>query len=453
MRRKLVLWGTDEKDEKMLVALELLEKENVVHIFTFPEKIATEEFYKQMTDVWKNDNDIEFPAGFSKIERKLSVADSLLPDEIRVERPDLITRAQTEWHFMVLSSKLYGLYKSELEEVKEKVDELTDFDNKVWEELKSFWSKVQSQVNERNLFREHAASLRERTNGLFDKLKTYKKALEGEFESKSKEHVERFTSELKEIEDKIEQGLGLNPLFEALKKLQHSIRNIQFTKEDRKVVWDKIDVAFKNIKEKRGNQHEANITQGAVRLQKRYDGLLGAIQKMQRSVNIDQKELDYQTKRVEDSDGQLESQLRQAKIRMIEERVNSKKEKLEDMLKTKGELENRLEKEKKKVAKLEKQEKIEEAKEVIKQKIADNISETQKENEKISDKLSKAADDIKSQKKPKSKAKTMIDQISESAENLIEDVVDSVKAAAEVAEDKLEDLIDKVEDIFDNEEE
>lgn len=453
MRRKLVLWGTNEKDEKMLVALELLENENVVNIFTFPEKIATEEFYKLMSETWKNDNEVEFPAGFSKIERKLSVSDSLLPDDIKVERTDLITRAQAEWHFVVLSSKLYGLYKSEIEEFKEKIDSLNEYDNKVWEELKNFWTKVQNQVNDRNLFREHAASLRERTNSLFEKLKGLKKELESEFESKSKSYTESFSKELKEIEQKIEQGLGLNPLFEDLKKLQNKIKNIQFTKEDRKEMWDKIDAAFKSIKEKRGNQAEANASHAAGRIQKRYDGLIGAIQKMQKSISIDQKELDFQNKKVEDSDGQLESQLRKAKIRMIEERISSKQEKLDDMLKTKTELESKLEKEKKKLAKLEKQEKIEEAKEVVKQKIADNISESQKELDKISDKLSKAADDIKSQKKLKSKASTMLDQISASAESLIEDVVDSVKAAVIVAEDKIEDLVEKVEDIFDKEEE
>jgi hypothetical protein len=115
MRRKLVLWGSNEKDEKLLVALELLEKDNVVNIYTFPESVATEEFYKAMSEKWKDDEEIEFPAGYTKIERKLSVSDSILPDDIKVERPDLITRAQAEWHFVVLSSKLYGMYKTELE--------------------------------------------------------------------------------------------------------------------------------------------------------------------------------------------------------------------------------------------------------------------------------------------------------------------------------------------------
>ena len=443
MRRKLVLWGANEKDEKLLVALELLEKENVVHIYTFPENIATEDFYKTMSEKWKDDVDVEFPEGFTKIERKLSVSDSLLPDDIKVDRTDLINRAQAEWHFVVLSSKLYNLYKSELEELKDKVEKLSQYDNTLWEELRGFWNKVQNQMNEKNMFREHGASLREKTNHLFDKLKDLKKVLDKEFENTSKQYLESFNQQLKEVEEKIDKGLGLNPLFDDLKKLQEKIKEFRFTKEDRNALWQMIDDTFKKLKERRGasgNQSDNN----AGRLEARYNGLLAAIIKMQRSVDLDQKDLDFQQKRVADSDGQLESQLRQAKIRMIEERLRSKQEKLDDMHKTRQELEAKLEKEKKRAIKVQKQEKIEEAKEVVKQKIASEISENAKEMDKISDKLEKAAEEIAVRA---SKAKKVVADLTEKAVHMAEDAVDTAKAVAEVTEDNIDKLKDKAESL------
>lgn len=465
MRRKLVLWGSNEKDEKMLVALELMEKENVVMIYTFPEDVATEAFYKAMSEQWKDDKEVEFPDKFTKIERKLSVSDSILPDEIRVDRPDLITRAQAEWHFVVLSSKLFNLYRSELEELKEKIEQLSEYDNGLWEELRTFWSKVQNQVNDKNLFREHGAALRERTNHLFDKLKSLKKSLEAEFEKQSETYVNDFKSEIKEIEDKIEKGLGLSPLFEDLKKIQAKFKDIKFTKEHRNEVWDKIDATFKALKEKRNAGGEQGSGNAYARLEARYNGLLVAISKMEKSVQMDKKDLDFQVKKVEDSDGQLESQLRQAKIRMIEERINSKQEKIDDMHKTKEDLERRLEKEKKRNAKAERFEKISEAKEVIKQKIAAGISETAKEMGKISDKLEKAAADILAKsddKKEKSDQdetsaegtkESILDQIADTLEDFVEDVIDTAKAVVDVVEDKIEDTIESLKKDKNTEEE
>lgn len=472
MRRKLVLWGSNEKDEKMLVALELLEKENVVMIYTFPEDVATEAFYKAMSEDWKDDKEVEFPEKYSKIERKLSVSDSILPDEIRVDRPDLITRAQAEWHFVVLSSKLFHLYRSELEELKEKIEGLSEYDNMLWDELRTFWAKVQNQVNDKNLFREHGAALRERTNHLFDKLKSLKKSLEEEFEKQSEGYVNDFKAEIKEIEDKIEKGLGLAPLFEDLKKIQAKFKDFRFTKDHRNEVWDKIDATFKALKEKRNSGGEQNAGNNYARLEARYNGLLVAITKMERSVQMDKKDLDFQIKKVEDSDGQLESQLRQAKIRMIEERINSKQEKLDDMNKTKADLERRLEKEKKRTVRAERHEKLSEAKEVIKQKIAAGISETAKEMGKISEKLEKAAADIlskageqkdggekgadtESEIKAENEAVSVsiIDQIADSLEDFVEDVIDTAKAVAEVVEEKIEDTIESLKKEQNSEEE
>jgi len=450
MRRKIVLWGSNEKDEKMLVALELLEQENLVNIYTFPENVATEEFYKEMSEKWRDDVEVEFPTTFTKIESKLSVTDSLLPDNIKVERTDVVSRAQAEWHFVVLSTKLHGMYKAELDELKEKVDSLSDFDSNTWDELKEFWSKVQNQVNERNLFREHGAALREKTNNLFDKLKEYKKKLDKEFESKSKEIVDSFDKELSEIEEKIEKGLGLNPLFEDLKKLQAKVNQFQFTRSDRNKVWSNIDKTFKNLKEKRGTATQQGTNNNLARLNARYTGLISAIGKMQKSIDFDQKDLDFQKKRIEDTDGSLEAQLRVAKIRMIEERIHSKQEKLDDMVKTQNEIESKMEKEKKRLVKVEKQEKLEEAKEVVKQKIAEEIKENNEELSKISDKLEKAAEDIK---KPKKKEKPtqedkseMVEKIKDSANELAEDVSDSLKAIALVAGDMIEEMVDDIKE-------
>lgn len=444
MRRKLVLWGSNEKDEKMLVALELLEKENVVNIYTFPESVATEEFYKTMSEKWKDDEEIEFPAGFAKIERKLSVSDSILPDEIKVDRPDLITRAQAEWHFVVLSSKLYGMYKSELEELKDKVEGLSEYDNVMWDELRGFWGKVQTQVNDRNLFREQGAALREKANHLFDRLKELKKSLESEFESQSKKYADTFASEIEEIESKIDKGLGLNPLFEDLKKIQVKIRDFKFTKDDRDDVWNKIDSAFKKLKEKRGSAAQAHQSGELARTEARYKGLIGAIQKMQNSINFDQKDLEFEAKRAANSEGQLEAQLRQAKLNMINERIKSKQEKLEDMNKTKAELESRMEREKKKLEKVQKQEKIEEAKEAVKQKIATDISENAKARDKMSGKLEKAAADIQAPKET-----SFVDKLAGSFGQLVEDVMDTAQAVATVVSENMGDVMEKAEDLVD----
>ncbi len=457
MKTKVVLWGENASNEKVLIAMELLDKDNKVMIYVFPLEVATETFYQSMLDQWREGKPLDFPQPHTVIERPLGVTESLLPDDLKVERTDLISRAQAEWHFVVLSSKLYEMYKEELDDIKSKIDSLSDYDEKLWQEAKTFWTKVQDQVREQNLFKEHSSILKERTNNLFEKLKDLRKSLQNEFEKTSQDVAAKFFEEIKDIDDKIEKGLGLKPLFEQMKSVQERYYKATLTKDDRKTVWDKLDATFKAMKEKRpvgtGNRPMENKTQS------RYDGLIDTIGKMEKSILRDKQDYDFQVKKIEQTDGQLEMQIRQAKLKMLEERINSKNEKLQDMYKVKTELEGRMSKDEARKAS---EAKKTEAKEVVKQKIATDIETAKEDRETMADLLENAASRIKesksakkavepanavaSEEKTSAKEESIFEAITTTLTETFEDVVDTVKAVAEVMEDKIEKAMDVVED-------
>ncbi len=452
MKTKLVLWGANAQDERLLVAVELIVAENKVRVYTFPESEITEEVYQKMMSEWRDDKEYTLPENHTIHERELTVTEGILPEDVKVERTDVILRAQTEWNFVVLSSKLHTAYQSELNEIKEKIDNLNFFDNEVWEDLKSFWDKVQGQVRDRNLFKHHFWGLRDATNQLFAKMKELRMKVEEEFKGTSENEMKSFMASLEDIEEKAKKGLRLKPLFEELKSLQRKYHETEFTREHRSRVWSKLDACFKLVKEKRFGDSEDSGQSNLDRLQRRYNGLISAVGRMEQSIKRDREELNFQNKRIEDTDGQLEAQIREAKIRMIEERVKSKSEKLEDMYKTKEMLEQRMTVEKEKE---EKRQQIEAAKKAAEAKIAEEIKSKAKEMEENAEQLEKAAEAIVETKKkteaPKKKStEEKVDEALEKVENKIEDVVtdavDSVKAVAEVVGDKIEEAVEGLKD-------
>ncbi len=446
MKTKLVLWGRNAQDERVLIALRLQPKANKVDLYTFPEAIATEDFSQKMLNEWRNGTDVPFPEGHTHQEKVLSVTESLLPEDLKVERSDLINRAQTEWHFIVLSSKLNETYQAELQDLKERVEQLSGYSGEVWEELKGFWAKVQDQMRERNLFREHADELKNTTNDLFGKMKDMRKTLDKEFQTVSEQHLNEFKETLGGIKERLEKGLNLNGIFEDLKNVQRKFRDTKLTRDHRSSVWDQLDGLFKEVKTKRyGGDSKAGNTSPSERLKRRYDGLINALGKMEQSINRDKKELDFQDKRVSNSAvGQLEAQLREAKMMMIKERIRSKEEKLGEMLQTKTDLEKRMESQKEKDAQRAERDKVRVAKEAAAQKIKAEIQEREAARADDSDKLEKAAEVLKGKKEPTAaEEETVADKIVTTIEETLEDVVDTVKAVAHVVSEKIDEAVEQ----------
>jgi hypothetical protein len=351
MKTKLVLWGqkgNEENAEKVLIAVELNANANCVDSWIFAGDSATEELSDQLMNNWRKGEAVAFPEGHEHIRTELSASSSILPEGYSAaEKEDLIKRTQTEWLFIVLSTKLFQTYASELDALQDKVEKMAKYSKEMWEELKTFQTKIQNQVQEQNLFREHTNILRERLNELFGSLKKLREVEDTAFETAANEVFQKMSNLLNQIDEAVEKNSGdWGKWFDKLKALQAELKTAKLTREGRNEIWARIDKAFKEVKDRRfGGSNAQNSNSGNIetRLQRRIEGLKEAIQKMDYSVNRDQKDYDFLFKKLNNSNAtQLEAQLSEVRAKMILERLESKKAKLADMNKTLADLEVRL---------------------------------------------------------------------------------------------------------------
>lgn len=421
LKNKLVVWGTNDEAEKVLIALELQAEAGKVMVYVVPESVATDEFTNKLRDEWTNGGEVSFPEGTITIERSLTVADSLLPNDLRVERgSDVILRAQTEWHFTVLSAKLHAAYEQELQEFKEKIASLAQYDKGMFDSLRQFWEKVQAQSRERNLYKEHADRLRDDINKLFDQLKNLRASVKSEFMVASEKIYNEFLASVEDVEKRIAAGNSkFAPIFDDLKQLQSRYRDARVTNEHRNSIWDRIDAAFKAAKEMKFGP-SVNEGSASERQDRRLGGMMEVMKRMEDGIRRDEEELNFQRKRVNTTEGQLEAQIRTAKIKMIEERLVAKREKLADMQKTAQQLTRQAdtakEREQRRTEKEATRQKVQQARENARAEIAAGI-----------------------------KSKRSDDNFMEAAGTVLGDVLmdalDSLKAVASVASEKAEEAL------------
>jgi hypothetical protein len=245
-----------------------------------------------------------------------------------------------------------------------------------------------------------------------------------------------FFEKLDDIEDRIEKGLGLQPIFNELKDLQKAFRDVDLNRRDKNNLWKRIDGAFKAVKEKKYGKRQTD-NDALSRVMSRYEGLLSAMKNMDASIKRDKKDEEFQKKRIDTTDGQLELQIRQAKLAMILERIQSKEKKLNEMSATKLDLERRIESEKDKERQRKEKEELEKVKETVKEEIAGDIKQAAEERKNEEAKLEKAAQAIA--KKPKAAKVPPVEAV---VNEVVADSED--KSPAEVKPEEVETVIEAV---------
>ena len=349
MKTKIVLWGKNAQDERVLLASELNADDNLVITKVFGGEAASDSFHDNLNLNWANHKAIEDMPEHDTQQKTLSISESFLPDGIEAEDTVLLAKTSTEWNYSVLRNRMYQQFKGEIEMLSDKVDQLEKYSKPVWEELRGFWGKVVEQIKERNIIKEHGDDLRKSSDELFGKMKQMRKTMDKEFKQKSQAALNTIAVQLDDIEQRMPDQKQWRSIFNELKDVQRQFKQSKFTREDGNKLWARIDGAFKSVKAKMFGEEELVNTgnKDMDRLVNRRIGLTNAINKVQRSLERDEKDLKFENRRIDRTDGQLEAQLRAAKVNMIEARIASKKEKIADIQKTLEGVETKIEKQKK----------------------------------------------------------------------------------------------------------
>jgi chromosome segregation ATPase len=341
----------NQKDEPILVALELNVNSMNIEVRYFSTSTMKEDEIEDFIKKFSNGEEVIFPEN-TTLENRSFTEESLLPDNIKIEgKSGAIRQLQNEWSYLLLNAKLFEQFNAQLEDIKIKAAELKGFSSELFDEAKEFWEKVLEYKKEREISQEKLAYFKEEINGVFDHLKKLKESLLKEKDAASEKIREEFSVTLASIDARLEeQGVHFKTIMEELKVLQTKLRGEDIKRDIKNILFDDIQARYDKIKVRREE------VLGGVN-NSRIDGLTQALERTQKSLNMDVRDLDFNTKKLNSVDSKLELQLREAKIKVLKDRITSKEEKVADIQKTLNKLTKKSAPKDKETAEIKKQDK------------------------------------------------------------------------------------------------
>lgn len=318
----------NQKDEPILVALELNVNSMNIEVRYFLTATMKDDEIEDFIKKFSNGEEPSFPDN-TTLENRSFTEESLLPDNIKIEgKSGAIRQLQNEWSYLLLNAKLFEQFNAQLEDIKIKAAELKGFSSDLFDEAKEFWEKVLEYKKEREISQEKLTYFKEEINGVFDHLKKLKESLLKEKDAASEKIRAEFTEVLAGIDARLEeQGVRFNTIMDELKALQTKLRGEDIKRDIKNILFDDIQARYDRIKVRREE------VLGGVN-NSRIDGLTQALERMQKSLSIDLKDLEFNTKKLDHVNNKLELQLREAKINVLKDRIASKEEKIADIQKT-----------------------------------------------------------------------------------------------------------------------
>lgn len=320
-------WGMDPRDQKVLIALELLKDKMQLAVYLFPKADHDKEFLNQVETVWVKGEDLKFPEQVTQHLLPMT-EDSVLPEEIRADNPIEFRTVQNDWAYAIFVERFWKAYLDELTAIKEEARQAERYTKELFEKTKDFWDRVLEQKKEQNIGQEKIDEIKSDVDLIFEKLKALRQAAAEDRKKRDQKAVDTIKPRLEKAHEAIEAGEAPPKVITELKEIRSTLNGSGLRGKPREELSALIDAAFEKLKAKKAKVHDS-------KLQKRINDLQGIVTKLERSIDRDKKELNFQDKRLNsNASSDFELKLRATKREMVEEQLKSKEAKLKDIRKT-----------------------------------------------------------------------------------------------------------------------
>jgi hypothetical protein len=289
---------------------------------------------------WKNGGEFEFPeSAYSWIVD--ATQDTILPAEVRVEKPDMITQAQSLWSKKLMSTRINMLLAEETDLLTQKAELASDYDQSLWDKAKQQWDKISAYQKKGELSWEQTTALKEKINGIFDALKAVRRLHSEHDEQQSHVIYKQMETHIQDMQNKLIYPDEWKHIFNELKKIQEGIKNATLKWGQKRQLYDAVNAIFNDLRKYRSaeviNRTRSRITQ----LSKILDGLRDSISRDNDNLKAQVEKMQHYTR------GKLSVEEIQKSFSHITDRIKEKEKKAEGIKKTISELKGEIEKEKK----------------------------------------------------------------------------------------------------------
>lgn len=335
IKNRFSTWALSEKDEKILIALELNTQTLQVEIKSILSTFLPNNIGDKILNNWVAGEDVEFPAE-TIISHSSFTDESILPNNIKVDgKSGAIRQLQNEWSYLLLSIKLFEQFSLQLDEIKLKAAELKTFNNDLFEEAKQFWESVLEYRKEKEISQDKLNVIKSEINLVFDHLKHLKDNMLKEKDENSERIKKSVDEQLSVVISKLdEKTVHFKSLMDELRNIQNKLKSQDVKREIKNTLFDNIQTCFEKVKTKRDEVLGGGNNS-------RLEGLKQVADRMLKSLELDKKDLDYNQKKLDIANNKLEQQLREAKMKVLIDKIESKEEKLKDINLTLSKLEKK----------------------------------------------------------------------------------------------------------------